>query len=184
MQVQSLALLSGLGIWHCRELWCRSQAQLGSHTAMAAEQAGSQHCLAQQLLQGRQLLLLRPCSVNYPRGRNDTTSGQSSHCHSGFHSGRRELYQVQRTLIRLLPILFFFLSFSFYCCIWSLWQLQGQGWNQSYSGQLMPQPQQHQARTASATYTAAHFNTGSLTLQVRPGIEPSSSWILVGFLTH
>ena len=26
MQVQSLALLSGLGIRHCRELWCRSAA--------------------------------------------------------------------------------------------------------------------------------------------------------------
>ena len=25
IQVLSLALLSGLGIWHCRELWCRSQ---------------------------------------------------------------------------------------------------------------------------------------------------------------
>ena len=25
-----MALLSGLGIWRCRELWCRSQRQLGS----------------------------------------------------------------------------------------------------------------------------------------------------------
>ena len=29
-QVHSLALLSGLRIWHCRELWCRSQKWLGS----------------------------------------------------------------------------------------------------------------------------------------------------------
>ena len=29
----------------------------------------------------------------------------------------------------------------------------------------------------------AHGNTGSLTHQVRPGIEPSSSWILVSFVT-
>ena len=28
MQVWSLALLSGLGIWHCSELWCRSQTLL------------------------------------------------------------------------------------------------------------------------------------------------------------
>ena len=28
MQVQSLALLSGLRIWHCHELWCRSQTRL------------------------------------------------------------------------------------------------------------------------------------------------------------
>ena len=35
MQVQSLALLSGLGIWHCLELWCRLQTQLRSTIAMA-----------------------------------------------------------------------------------------------------------------------------------------------------
>ena len=31
----SLALLSGLGIWHCCELWCRSQMELRSHVAVA-----------------------------------------------------------------------------------------------------------------------------------------------------
>ena len=35
LQVRSLALISGLRIWHCHELWCRSQMQLGSHTAVA-----------------------------------------------------------------------------------------------------------------------------------------------------
>ena len=30
MQVRSLALLSGLRIWHCRELWCGSQTRLRS----------------------------------------------------------------------------------------------------------------------------------------------------------
>ena len=34
-QVQSLALLSGLRIWHCLELWCRSQMLLGSGMAVA-----------------------------------------------------------------------------------------------------------------------------------------------------
>ena len=38
-------------------------------------------------------------------------------------------------------------------------------------------------RAASATYTTAHSNAGSLTHCVRPGIEPVSSWILVRFLT-
>ena len=32
-------------------------------------------------------------------------------------------------------------------------------------------------------YTTAHGNTGSLTHRARPEIEPSSSWILVGFVT-
>ena len=35
LQVQSLASLSGLGIWHCRELWCRLQTWLGSGVAVA-----------------------------------------------------------------------------------------------------------------------------------------------------
>ena len=29
-QVQTLASLSGLRIWHCHELWCRSKMRLGS----------------------------------------------------------------------------------------------------------------------------------------------------------
>ena len=33
--VQSLALLSGLRIWRCPELWCRSQTQLRSCFAVA-----------------------------------------------------------------------------------------------------------------------------------------------------
>ena len=32
-------------------------------------------------------------------------------------------------------------------------------------------------------YTTAHSNAGSLTHWVRPGMEPASSWILVGFVT-
>ena len=40
MQVQSLASVSGLRIWHCGELWCRSQTWLRSHVAVALAQAG------------------------------------------------------------------------------------------------------------------------------------------------
>ena len=32
-------------------------------------------------------------------------------------------------------------------------------------------------------YTTAHGNDGSLTHCARPGIEPVSSWVLVGFVT-
>ena len=39
--VRSLALLSGLRIQHWRELWCRSQTQLGFGVAVAMVQAGS-----------------------------------------------------------------------------------------------------------------------------------------------
>ena len=33
--VRSWASLSGLGIWHCHELWCRLQMQLGSGIVVA-----------------------------------------------------------------------------------------------------------------------------------------------------
>ena len=36
----------------------------------------------------------------------------------------------------------------------------------------------------SGTYTTAHGSTGSLTHWLRPGINPTSSWILVGFVNH
>ena len=40
LRVQSLALLIGLGIRCCRELWCRSQTWLGSRVAVTLVQAG------------------------------------------------------------------------------------------------------------------------------------------------
>ena len=36
MQIQSLALLSELRIWHCRELWCSLQTWLRSDVAVAS----------------------------------------------------------------------------------------------------------------------------------------------------
>ena len=49
----------------------------------------------------------------------------------------------------------------------------------------MPQPQQeqHQIWASSVTYTTAHGNTRSLTHQARPGIEPTTSWFLVRFVS-
>ena len=41
MWVWPLASLSGLRIWHCHELWSRSQMQLGSGVAVALVWAGS-----------------------------------------------------------------------------------------------------------------------------------------------
>ena len=41
MRVQSPAVLGGLGIQRCPELWCRSQMQLGSGVAVALAQASS-----------------------------------------------------------------------------------------------------------------------------------------------
>ena len=41
----------------------------------------------------------------------------------------------------------------------------------------------HRIPAASATYTTAQGYTGSLIHWARPGIEPTSSWILVGFVS-
>ena len=41
MRVWTLALLSGLSIWGCHELWCRSQTRLRSCNAVAVAQASS-----------------------------------------------------------------------------------------------------------------------------------------------
>ena len=60
---------------------------------------------------------------------------------------------------------------------------QARGSNQRYNCQSAPQPQQHQIQASSLTYTKAHGNPGSLTHWARPGIEPVSSWILIGFVT-
>ena len=59
------------------------------------------------------------------------------------------------------------------------------GSNQSYrcSQQPLQQPQQRQMGASSATYTIAHGSTGSSTLWARLGIEPTSSWVLVGLVS-
>ena len=47
-----------------------------------------------------------------------------------------------------------------------------------------PQPQQYGIRALSSNYTTAHRNARSLTHWARPGIEPVSSWILIGIVNH
>ena len=57
------------------------------------------------------------------------------------------------------------------------------GFNQSCNCWPTPQPQQHRIWAASAIYTSAHGNSGSLTKWVRPAVEPTSLWIVVAFFT-
>ena len=47
----------------------------------------------------------------------------------------------------------------------------------------MPEPQQRQIQAVSVTYTTAHGNIRSLTHWARPGIKPTASWFLVGFVS-
>jgi len=48
----------------------------------------------------------------------------------------------------------------------------------------MPEPQKRGIWAASATYTTAHGNAGSLTHWARAGTKPATSWFLVGFVNH
>ena len=55
--------------------------------------------------------------------------------------------------------------------------------NQSCSRCPAPQPLQRQIRATSATYTTAHGNARSLIHRARPGIEPTSSVMLLRFVS-
>ena len=60
---------------------------------------------------------------------------------------------------------------------------QARGQIRAVAASLQPQPQQCGIRATSTTCTTAHGNTGSLTHWASPGIEPASSWMLVGFVS-
>ena len=87
--------------------------------------------------------------------------------------------------------LFTFLSLSFFFFFGFLRVVpvvyessQDGGWIRGRAASLPPQPQQHKIWAASATYNTAHSNTRSLIHWVRPGIKPTTSWILLGFVNH
>ena len=82
-----------------------------------------------------------------------------------------------------LPFIYLFICFAFQGCTHSTCTFPGQGSNQSHSCRPMLQPQQHRIRATSVTYTTGHSNTRSLTHRMRPGIEPATSWFLVGFVS-
>ena len=81
---------------------------------------------------------------------------------------------------------FFFLSF-YYLSFWGphLWHMEvprlGSNWRCHHWP--MPQPQQCQNWATSATYTTAQGNARSSTHWARPGIEPTTSWSLVRFIS-
>ena len=86
----------------------------------------------------------------------------------------------------LFPIFFSFFFLRATCAAYKSSQARGHIRTAAtrFKPHPRPQPQQHQIQATSATYSTACSNMGSLTHWARPGIEPSSLWMLVGFLTH
>ena len=74
---------------------------------------------------------------------------------------------------------FFFFFFGFLGPNPRHMEFPGEGSNWSCSCRPGPHP----IRATSAIYITAHDNTGSVSHWTRPGIEPASSWIPVGFIT-
>ena len=80
---------------------------------------------------------------------------------------------------------FCFLSFCHFLGRYhGIWRFPGLGSNWSCRRWPTPEPQQHGIQALSATYTTAHGNAGSPSHWARPGIEPSTSCFLVGFINH
>ena len=81
------------------------------------------------------------------------------------------------TMFFLIFLFLFILLFWFFCLFRAA--------PTAYEGSQArgPEPQQQEIWAASATYTTAHGNASS-TPWTRPGIEPASSWMLVGFTNH
>ena len=99
----------------------------------------------------------------------------------------RVSFAVQKLLSLIRSHLFIFLIFCLFfgggAAPSAYGGSQAKGSNWSCSCWSTPQPQQCGIWVASATYTTAHSNAGSLTHWLRPGIEPVSSWILVTFVS-
>ena len=81
-------------------------------------------------------------------------------------------------LIRAKNLQFYVTNFFFLSHTCSTWTFLGQKSNRSCSCWPRRQPRQYWIQAASATYPVACGNTRSLTHWARPGIEPTSSWIL------
>ena len=74
-------------------------------------------------------------------------------------------------------------GFVFFCLGPNPWHMEVPGLGSTRSCSCWPTPQQCWIQATSAIYAAACGNTASLTHWAGPGIEPSSSWIPVRFLT-
>ena len=90
---------------------------------------------------------------------------------------RKHVWKIH--FLKFLTCSVFFVFFSSLDHTHGIWTFPGEG---PFNCKPTPQPQQHQIRATSMTYSTAHGNTGSLTHWCRPGIKPVTSRTLWQFL--
>ena len=105
------------------------------------------------------------------------------YCRFNFISIEVRLPNARLTNYQLSLYFFFFSCFFFKGHTYGIWRFPGYGSNQSYSCWPTPEPQQCQIWATSVMYTTAHSSAVSLTHWGRPGIKPTTTWFLVGFVS-
>ena len=80
--------------------------------------------------------------------------------------------------MNLLPLLFLV-----FCLFWATLEAYGGSQARGRIRAMAAGLCQSHSNARSATYIIAHGNAGSLTHRVRPGIEPTTSWFLVGLVS-
>ena len=137
------------------------------------------------------MLQLWQCQILYPtkpgQGSDHTSSatwasavGVTTHCTSASTPGCHLLKVWLCQPIFLLPPLFLLLLSDF---LTAAPVTYGSSQARGETGAAAAHLCHSHSHTGSATYTKAHSNTRSLTHWVRPGMEPTSSWILAGFVS-
>ena len=161
MWVWSLAFISGLRIWHCHELGCGVGRRCSSNETPSL---GTSICHEWGPKKKKKVYSLFSII---------STKNHSGNCNYSHY------YNVMTTEAVFLCVCMLFLELH-------PWHIKvprlGLDWSCSYQPKL--QPQQYRIQAASATYGTTHGNTRSLTHWARPGIKPTSSQILVGFIIH
>ena len=105
------------------------------------------------------------------------------HSNEPSHNSDNARSLIHWAIRELLKLPFFFFWSFFWGRTHGIWRFPGSGSNWTRSRRPTPKPLPCEMRAASATYTTARGNTGSLTHWARPGSKPGSSWVLLRFIS-
>ena len=105
-----------------------------------------------------------------------------SPCSSIFYLGLlASSYDTSNPFLVFKSVFFFFLPFRAACVAYGC--SQARGWIGAAAAELCHSHRNTRSKAVSAAYTTAHGNARSLMPWARPGMEPASSWVIVGFIT-